>query len=121
MAGRTLLDFFEDFTQQDDVFIVHDDGYRVRQITYRELAVAAHAFAAELAAAGIGPQGQGDKVVIWSENRPEWVIALWGTLLARAVLVPVDYRASADLVTRIADIVDAKVVLVGKEVGELTT
>ncbi len=52
--------------------------------------------------------------MIWSENRPEWLVALWGCLLARVVLVPVDYRASADLVTRIAGIVQAKAVLVGE-------
>ena len=113
MARDTLLDFFEDFTTQNDLFIVHDDGYRVRKMTYRELGAAARGCAASLAARGIGA---GDKVVVWSENRPEWVVALWGTLLARAVLVPVDFRASADLVTRISGIVHAKLVLIGQEV-----
>ena len=97
MTRRTLLDFFEDFTQRDDMFIVHDDGYRVRQLTYRDLASEARRFAARLAEAGIGPD---QKVVVWSENRPEWVIALWGCLLARVVIVPVDFRASPDLVKR---------------------
>jgi len=118
MTRRTLLDFFEDFTARDDMFIVHDDGYRVRQLTYRELGAEARAFAAKLQAAGIGPD---DKVVIWSENRPEWVIALWGCLLAKVVIVPVDFRASPDLVVRIADIVDAKLILIGQEVSELAT
>jgi long-chain acyl-CoA synthetase len=114
MARHTLLDFFEDMTAQDDLFIVHDDGYRVARMTYREMGAAARAFAAALAARGIGAD---DKVVVWSENRPEWVVAMWGTLLARAVLVPVDFRASADLVNKIASIVDAKLVLVGAEVN----
>ena len=113
MRRETLLDFFEDFARLDDTFIVHDDGYRVRQFTYRELAGDARAFAARLTAAGVAP---GDKVVLWSENRAEWIVGLWGTLLARAVLVPVDYRASADLLGRISGIVKAKVVLVGTEV-----
>ena len=114
MPRETLLDFFEDFTKSDEPFVVHDDGYRVRQMTYREVGAASRAFADRLAAAGGGPQ---DNVVIWSENRSEWVVALWGTLLARAVLVPVDYRASADLLQRIVAIVKAKVVLVGQEVS----
>jgi len=114
MPRETLLDFFEDFTKSDEPFVVHDDGYRVRQMTYREVGAASRAFADRLAAAGVGPQ---DNVVIWSENRTEWVVALWGTLLARAVLVPVDYRASADLLQRIVAIVKAKVVLVGQEVS----
>ncbi len=116
MTRRTLLDFFEDFTARDDTFIVHDDGYRVRKATYRELGVAARGFASKLAEAGIGAD---QKVVIWSENRPEWVVALWGCLLARVVVVPVDFRASAELVVRIADIVDAQLILIGEEGTEV--
>ncbi len=113
MTRNTLLDFFEDFARQPQPFLVHDDGYRVRRMTYAEVGGAARTFAARLASAGITP---GDKIVFWSENRLEWVVALWGTLLARAVVVPVDYRASADLLVRIVDIVSAKIVLVGGEV-----
>jgi long-chain acyl-CoA synthetase len=116
MARDSLLDFFEDLSDVDEPFIVHDDGYRVREATYRQVAAGARAFAARLAAGGVGPD---DRVVIWSENRAEWVVAFWGTLLARAVLVPVDYRASSDLVVRIVGIVRAKAVLVGAEVPSL--
>jgi long-chain acyl-CoA synthetase len=113
MPRDTLLDFFEDFSAVDEPFIVHDDGYRVRETSYREVAEAARRFTARLAAKGIAP---GDKVVIWSENRTEWVIAFWGCLLGQVVIVPVDYRASADLLLRIAGIVQAKAILVGAEV-----
>jgi len=113
MRRDTLLDFFEDFASSRDLFLIHDDGYRVRQATYAEVAAAARAFAARLEAAGIGAD---DKVAIWSENRIEWVVALWGCLLRRVVLVPVDFRASSDLLARIAAIVEAKAVLVGVEV-----
>src|SRR5688500_8819764 len=118
MARDTLLDFFADFSRQDDVFVVHDDGYRVRTLSYRELGDAARNVAGRLTAAGLQP---GDHLVIWSENRPEWLIALWAGLLSRVVVVPVDFRASADLVARIADIVDAKLMLTGSEVGTLQT
>jgi long-chain acyl-CoA synthetase len=113
MRRDTLLDFFEDFASSTDLFLIHDDGYRVRQATYAEVAAAARAFAARLEAAGIRAD---DKVAIWSENRIEWVVALWGCLLQRVVLVPVDFRASGDLLARIAAIVDAKAVLAGVEV-----
>lgn len=111
---ETLLDFFEDFASSNDVFVVHDDGYRVRQVTYRELSESARGFAVRLDAQRIG---RGDKVVIWSENRAEWLTAFWGCLLAGAIVVPVDYRASQDLLRRIARIVKAKLVLVGAEVA----
>jgi len=113
MPRNTLLDFFEDFAPNDDPFIVHDDGYRTRVMTYRHMADAARGFRARLATEGIVAN---DKVVIWSENRGEWLIALWGSLLAGVVVVPVDYRASADLLRRITEIVQAKAVLVGAEV-----
>jgi long-chain acyl-CoA synthetase len=113
MARDTLLDFFEDYFTSDEPFIVHDDGYRVREVSYRALADAARAFASRLASHGVAPD---DRVVIWSENRAEWVAALWGCLIARVVLVPVDYRATADLLGRVSAIVQAKVVAIGDEV-----
>jgi long-chain acyl-CoA synthetase len=113
MRRDTLLDFFEDFATLDDTFIVHDDGYRVREATYRQVAGAARAFAARLADASVA---SGDAVIVWSENRAEWIVALWGALLAGVVVVPVDYRTSPDLVLRIASIVKAKLLLAGEEV-----
>ncbi len=41
---------------------------------------------------------------------------MWGCLLEGVVLVPIDYRASADFLLRVAAIVDARVVLVGDAV-----
>jgi long-chain acyl-CoA synthetase len=113
MPRNTLLDFFEDFAAKDEPFIVHDDGYRTREMTYRELADAARRFAARLRREGIAAD---DKIVIWSENRGEWLVVLWGSLIAGVIVVPVDYRASADLLRRIAAIVQAKAVVVGAEV-----
>ena len=89
-------------------FVVHDDGYR--DAADRRTGRSADAARAFAGAAGCArASSPDDKVVIWSENRAEWVVALWGCLLAGVVLVPVDYRASADLLTRIAQIVQAKV------------
>jgi long-chain acyl-CoA synthetase len=55
---------------------------------------------------------------VWGENRPEWIVALWGCLLRGVVLVPIDYRASTDFLQRVARIVDARAVLVGDAVPE---
>ena len=41
---------------------------------------------------------------------------LWGCLLEGVVLVPIDYRASADFLLRVASIVDARAVLAGDTV-----
>ena len=111
MARRTLLDFFDDLARIDRDFVVYDDGYRVRTFSYRDVTGMAWAFAARLRSAGIGHD---HKVVLWSENRAEWLSVMWGCLLEGVVLVPVDYRSSADLALRIADIVDARAIVVGE-------
>jgi long-chain acyl-CoA synthetase len=110
MARRTLLDFYGDLRRAPGPFLVHDDGYRTWSFGYAETAAAAEAFARRLHEAGIG---KGDAVVIWSENRAEWIFALWGCLIEGAVLVPIDYRTSADFLERVSGIVKARVVLVG--------
>ncbi len=111
MRRDTLLDFFDDRIRSAADFVVHDDGYRSYRYTYDEVRRAALAFSRRLVRANIEP---GDRVVIWGENCPDWIAAMWGCLLARAVLVPVDFRASGELVARVAAIVDARVVLVGE-------
>jgi long-chain acyl-CoA synthetase len=115
MARRTLIDFFEDLSRISGEFLVFDDGYRTWSLTYRETTERARAFAARLHAEGIV---QGQHVVIWGENRPEWIVALWGCLLRGVVLVPIDYRASTDFLQRVAGIVDARAVLVGDAVPD---
>src|SRR6476646_2067197 len=113
MPRETLLDLFEDHAAQAGTFIIDDDGYRVRRLTYREIAAGARAAADRLTAAGVGA---GDHVVIWSENRAEWIVAFWACLLIQAVVVPVDARMSSDVMLRIAGIVKAKIVLAGSTV-----
>src|SRR5688500_15764870 len=117
MARRTLIDFFGDLSEIDGEFLAYDDGYRTWSYTYRETAGRARAFGAALDAAGIG---KGQHVVVWSENRPEWIMALWGCLLRGVVLVPIDYRASAEFLLKVAGIVNARAVLVGDTVPALS-
>lgn len=116
MRRDTLIDFFDDIVSSNGTFIVHDDSFRVRTFSYRDVGRASKAFAARLAAAGVG---KGDKVVIYSENRPEWIVAFWGCLLGGIVVVPIDYRSAPDFLTRVARIVDAKIALVGHDVPPL--
>ncbi len=113
MQRDTLLDFFHDFANYPDPFLIHDDGFRSTVRSYSEVAGAARAFAARLQRAGIV---KGDKILIWSENRSEWIVAFWGCLLAGAILVPIDYRASLEMLRRVRDKVAAKLVLTGDEV-----
>ena len=99
---ETLIDFFDDLSRARGEFLVYDDGFRSRSLTYAEVARAARGFARRLRDAGIN---RGDKVVFFSENRPEWIVAFWGCLLGGVVVVPIDYRASPDFLARVARIV----------------
>jgi long-chain acyl-CoA synthetase len=114
MARDTLLDFFRDFERLPDEFLVYDDGFRSHHYRYDEVAAKARAFAARLAEAGFVKD---DKVILYGENRPEWIIALWGCLLAGVIAVPIDYRSSPEFVVRIDQIVEARAILVGDEVS----
>src|SRR5690349_15751267 len=109
----TLLDFYDDLTRTSGQFLVYDDGFRTRQWTYAAVGQAARAFSARVRAAGYT---RDDKILIWGENRPEWIVAFWGALLSGIPVVPIDYRASADFVQRVQAIVGARLMLVGDEV-----
>ena len=116
MPRNTLIDFFRDLAGIRGEFLVYDDGYRRRGHSYEEVGRAARGFAARLAAAGFA---QGDKVVFWGENRPEWVACYWGCLLAGIIAVPIDYRSSAEFVLKVRRLVDARLILVGEDVAQL--
>jgi len=109
----TLLDFYDDLTRTSGQFLVYDDGFRTRQWTYTAVGQAARAFSARVRAAGYT---RDDKILIWGENRPEWIVAFWGALLSGIPVVPIDYRASADFVQRVQTIVGARLMLVGDDV-----
>ena len=96
MPRDTLLDFFQDFAGIDAEFLIYDDGFHARHFRYRELAERARAFAARLRGQGIG---RDDKVILYGENRPEWILADLAVMAAGGITVPVytthtveDYR-----------------------------
>ncbi|MGI8743118.1 MAG: AMP-binding protein [Bryobacteraceae bacterium] len=113
MLRSTLIDFFRDFEGLADEFLVYDDGIRSRSYRYNEVAGLAYGFAASLGSSGIRHD---DKVILYGENRPEWVIAFWGCLIAGVVAVPIDFRSSPEFVQRVREIVDARAIFTGDEV-----
>ena len=112
MPRNTLIDYFDDLARARGQFLVYDDGLRIRSHSYGEVGQAARGFASRLGDAGLH---KGDKVVFWSENRPEWIVAFWGCLLGGVIVVPIDYRASAEFLGRIASRVAARLILVGED------
>src|SRR5690606_35603872 len=64
---------------------------------------------------------KGDPLLIWSENRPEWIVAFWAALLRGIVVVPIDYRSPAAFVERVRAVVGATAIFTGSgvDVGAL--
>jgi long-chain acyl-CoA synthetase len=120
MPRDTLIDLFRDLDTHRGDFLVYDDGYRVRRHTYVEVTRAARGFAARLTQSGVT---KGDKVVFWGENRPEWLVCYWGCVIAGVIVVPIDYRASAEFLKKVASIVEARITITGDDVAavELAT
>ncbi len=87
------------------------NGFRTWRFTYGELYRGIAAFAGHLDGAGIR---KGDRVILWAENRAEWVTAFWGCVARGVQVVPVDYRSSVDLVRRIQSEVQARLVVTGE-------
>ncbi len=108
-----LRGFLDRIAQINSEFIVFDDGYRGWSYSYGDLAQMAAAFAGRLHASGIQ---HGETVIIWSENRPGWIAALWGCLLAGVVIVPVDQRSSVDLFQRIRKQVRPRAIVLGERI-----
>ena len=71
-----LPQFFSRFAQYRQEFIIHDDGFRGWTFRYTDIARLARVFATRLRKEGVP---KGESLMIWSESRPGWIIALWGS------------------------------------------
>lgn len=109
-AMENLVDFFDRYIRGPTDALIYDDGFRKWSYTHDQLRGTAEAFARRLIGAGLRV---GDRVLIWSESRPEWVAAFWGCILNGVAVIPVDVQASADVVGRIAKAAGPRGILVG--------
>jgi long-chain acyl-CoA synthetase len=100
MAERTLAQIVEGFYQQgSDTAYVCRRGYRILRWSYRKIAEVAYQLAREFQARGIG---SGDKVVLWGDDGPEWVVSFFACVLRGAVVVPMDRSCTLDFVQRVS-------------------
>lgn len=113
MDRRSLLSYLEDFGRlEQECAYVSPHGYRRERWSYGRVAEAAHRFARELLARGIGP---GDAVLLWSANCVEWVAAFFGCALCGVIAVPVDDAASPEFARRVCAQVRSRLVLCPRE------
>lgn len=94
-----------------------EDGAEAREpvaYTYGRVAELAYAGAAALRRAGIAG---GDCVMLMSENRPEWGISYFATLLATATSVPLDSQLTVPEVVNLARVSRSKLLVVSQRVA----
>jgi len=80
-----------------------DDGYRTSGLTYRQLYQQILAFSSQLTQRKLQ---KGDRLLLWGENAPQWVVCFWACVSKGVQVVPVDARLSAGFVEKV--ISDAK-------------
>ncbi|MGH9702598.1 MAG: AMP-binding protein, partial [Candidatus Acidiferrales bacterium] len=109
MRHRSLLTYVAAFSQRGgETAFVHRRGYRTVRWSYSRVARATAQFARELEARKIC---RDDRVLLWGENSAEWVVAFLGCALRGAVVVPMDEIAATEFARRVAQQVDAKLVV----------
>ncbi|HEY6173665.1 MAG TPA: AMP-binding protein, partial [Kofleriaceae bacterium] len=92
----------------------HEDSEPVAY-SYAQLGELAWQGAATLRRAGVAT---GDRVVLMSENRPEWGLSYFAILLAGATAVPLDRELSLPEVTNLARVSQAKALILSRKVVE---
>ena len=81
-----------------------DDGDIV-SLTYNGLLERAHGFAGALQEKGLQ---KGDRLLIWSASRIDWIIAFLGAMFIGGVVVPLDINSKEDFLSKIEHSTEAK-------------
>ena len=118
MVIETLLDIFRCFEglgTREAIRFTTD--YRSSLYSYRDLWLQAGAYGGFLSAQGLRA---GHRILLWSENRPEWVFAFWGAISRGIQVVPVDPGSSPQLVTRLSSQSDSRLILLGQNMPDLS-
>ncbi|MEO5704091.1 MAG: AMP-binding protein, partial [Candidatus Limnocylindrales bacterium] len=86
--------------------------FRTRSWRYRDLAKQTARVARVLHDAGIR---EGDRVILWAVNRPEWGISFFAIAHLGAVSVPLDVRHTVDFGRKIVGQTEAKLVIASRQ------
>ncbi|HLM46740.1 MAG TPA: AMP-binding protein, partial [Myxococcaceae bacterium] len=116
-AHRDLLELFEATVNayRHRVAFRMVAGEREERFTFGEV----HRYASRVGSYLLG-QGiqQGDRVLLVSENRPEWAISYFGILTAGATVVPVDPALTEAEVVNISRRAEARACLISEQAAE---
>jgi long-chain acyl-CoA synthetase len=115
-AHRDLVELLDAACERfADRVALRMQGAPKARLTYVELRRSADAVAAFLRAAGVA---KGDRVLLASENRPEWAVAYFGILRAGAAAVPVDPQLSERELANLWRTAGARLALLSDDAAE---
>ncbi len=100
-----LLSYISKNLKSKKSFFYYRGKYRTLSWSFREVHDYAARFAGLLKKLKLS---HGDRVIIKGQNRPEWIIAYLGCLMAGAVAVPLDLKSGYDFEERVQKKVKAK-------------
>ena len=89
------------------------NGFRTWTLSYRALH---HDIAAFVHFLDNQEAVKGDRLLLWGENRPEWVAVFWASIARGVEVVPLDFRSSPELMNRIQQRVRARWLVHGSRV-----
>jgi long-chain acyl-CoA synthetase len=84
------------------------EGNEISSLTYSALQQRVHAFAGYLQQQAIS---KGDRLLLWSPSRIDWLVAYLGALLVGMVVVPLDVNSREDFLCRLAETTEAKLLV----------
>ena len=107
----TIIDSFLESVEKfpERPALLYREGHHFESLTYANLYIYAQKLAVYLKSQGIK---EGDRIVLISENRPEWVISDIATLILGAILVPIHSVLASAQIKTITDEVEPAVILV---------
>ena len=101
-----LVEYFsKEYAKKDAILFRTSKQKDFNRWTYSRFGDECRRIARGLLAAGLV---KGDRVVIWSENRPEWMSVWMGTVIAGISIVPVDFLVTEQECLNIIKITKAK-------------
>jgi len=117
MPRQSLAEFVNGYAAYGGEIAVRGRrGYRMQSWTYAELLAGSNRLARELSARSIA---KGDAILLWGESSPEWIMAFFACILVGAVAVPLDEISTAELASRVARDVNAKLLLCSRKLPAL--
>ncbi len=110
---KTLTALFDDRARFGRIILwrqLDEDGKVATQVTYEEALNRSRATASRLLALGVKPN---DRVVLVSQNSPEWGLGYFGILFSGATCVPLESGLEANRVLPLVEASGARVVMLG--------